>query len=103
MAQRGRRCRVAVSKLGDLALGLFLLALQLGGEVRCPLFRAGGALAQGGQLDLSLLLLARPSVRRVSVRGLLILQRLLSRVPNGASCIRFSNAGFCSMSSSVLA
>ena len=76
MAQRGRRCRVAVSQPGDIALGLFLLALQLGGEVRRPLFRAGGALAQGGQLDLSLLLLARPGDRRVSVCGLLVLSLL---------------------------
>jgi hypothetical protein len=48
----------------------------LGGEVRRPLFRAGGALAQGGQLDLSLLLLARPGDRRVSVCGLLVLSLL---------------------------
>jgi len=39
---------LALSELGDLALGLFLLAPQPGGEVGRAPFRAGGALTQGG-------------------------------------------------------
>ena len=78
---------------GDLALGLLLLALQPGGQVRRPLLCAGGALAQGRKLDLSLLLLARPGGRRVAVRGLLVLSLSGVPLPGGRARLLIGRAG----------
>jgi hypothetical protein len=55
LAQRGRRRCLVRSELGDLALGLFMIALHLGSEVSRSLLRASGTLAKCRKLDLDLL------------------------------------------------
>jgi hypothetical protein len=86
LSQCGRGCDLALAKLGDLALRLRPLALQLQTEIGCPPF-GGGALAKSGEFDLGFLPLARPSRDCVAVCDLFILETLLSGAQNAASCL----------------
>ena len=74
--------------VGNLALGLFLLTLQLRGEVRRPLFRANDSLAQGRQLGSNLLLLSEPDCCRIAILGLLESKRLIGSFLRTACCFR---------------
>jgi len=84
LAQQRCRCRLALAQLCNLALGLLVQALQLGGEVGCTMLYPGGALSKGCKLNLHLLLLAGPGGGCILVSDLLDLECLRGRFLHAA-------------------
>jgi hypothetical protein len=80
-------------QLGDLALVLRLLALQLGSEIGGALFSGGGALALGGKFELQGLDLPGPLGFGFASSGLFFVQCLLCREQGSAARLGLGGAG----------